>query len=576
MVPACYAKQHLVIPASAILLCWAGFAVSYAEAPKDYTAPPEENAAAVTAAVASIPTPGATSQPPAGAATSTSRPFFIQEYRILGSKILTPAEIGDTVYPFLGPGRTVDDVEHARAALEKVYHDKGYQTVSVQIPQQQGRGGVVFLEVTETKVGRLRVKGSRYYSLDTIRKGAPSLAPGNVPNFNDLTREMIGLNQWPDRRVTVSSESIRPGVEPGTVDIDLMVKDTFPLHGSVELNNRYSPDTSELRLNGGISYGNLWQLGHAAGVSFQISPENREDVKVISGYYLARLPHVDWLTLTLQATKQDSNVSTLGGAAVAGKGETVGLRASFTLPQLTNYVHSLTLGIDYKHYEQNVLLGLDVTSAPTSYYPLSIAYSGTWLGRGDKNALGYSTDLNAGLYFHLRGMGSSETSFDNSRFGASGDFLYFRGDLTHEHDLPGGFQVMAKVQGQIADEPLLSAEQFSAGGLSSVRGYLEGEVPGDNAIIGSIELRSPSLISWLGKNAGEWRVYAFFDGGYVTINDPLPEQESHWELASVGAGSRIRLSDHFNGSIDAGLPLISQTNTVAHDWLFTFRVWADF
>ncbi|MEI9898610.1 MAG: hypothetical protein WDN28_33330 [Chthoniobacter sp.] len=88
--------------------------------------------------------------------------------------------------------------------------------------------GVVFLEVVETKVGRLRVKGSRYYSLDAVRKGAPSIAPGNVPNFNDLTREMVGLNQWPDRRVTVTSDSIRPGVEPGTVDIDLMVKDTFP------------------------------------------------------------------------------------------------------------------------------------------------------------------------------------------------------------------------------------------------------------------------------------------------------------------------------------------------------------
>ncbi|MEI9898609.1 MAG: hypothetical protein WDN28_33325 [Chthoniobacter sp.] len=163
-------------------------------------------------------------------------------------------------------------------------------------------------------------------------------------------------------------------------------------------------------------------------------------MKVISGYYLARVPNVDWAHIDLAGHQTGFNVSTLGGAAVAGKGETVGIRASFTLPQLTNYVHSLTLGIDYKHYEQNVLLGLDVTSAPTSYYPLSIAYSGTWFGRGDKNSLGYSTDLNAGLYFHLRGMGSSETSFDNSRFGASGDFIYFRGDLptnTTARRLPG-------------------------------------------------------------------------------------------------------------------------------------------
>ena len=132
------------------------------------------------------------------------------------------------------------------------------------------------------------------------------------------------------------------------------------------------------------------------------------------------------------------------------------------------------------------------------------------------------------------------------------------------------------MQGQIADQPLISGEQFAAGGLSSVRGYLEGEIPGDNAIAGSFELRSPSLLGLVTNRVGEWRVYGFVDAAYVTINDPLPEQQAHWQLASIGAGSRLRLFDHFNGSIDAGLPLISQTGTDTHSWLLTFRVWADF
>lgn len=567
MVPARCAMSHLVTLVSALMPYWAGIVVAYAEPPKDYTAPPKP--APTPAPVDATPDSG---EPSANSAKPPQRQFFIREYRVMGSKIVTPAEIGDTVYPYLGPGRTMEDVQHAREALEKVYHDKGYQTVTVQFPEQfqqlQGHGGVIFLEVTEVKVGRLRVKGSHYFSLDAIKRGLPSVAEGKVPNFNDLTREFVALNQLPDRRLT--QPDIRPGVEPGTVDIDLHVEDTFPLHGSVEVNNRYSPDTSELRLNGGVSYSNLWQLGHAAGASFQVSPQNLDDVKVISGYYLARFPNVDWLTLTLQATKQDSNVSTLSGAAVAGKGESAGVRAGFSLPPLTKYVHSLTLGIDYKHYEQNVLLGLDNTSTPTSYYPFSIAYTGTWLGKGQL------TELNAGLYFHFRGMGSSEESFDRSRYKASGDFIYFRGDLAHEHDLPGGFQAYAKVQGQIASGPLLSAEQFSAGGLSSVRGYLEGEVPGDNAIVGSVELRSPNMLGWVSSKAGEWRIYGFADAAWVTIDDPLPEQDSHWLLASFGAGTHLRVFDHLNGSLDAGLPLVSQSHTVAHDWLLTFRVWSDF
>ena len=91
----------------------------------------------------------------------------------------------------------------------------------------------------------------------------------------------MALNQLADRKVT---PSLRTGLVPGTVDIDLEVQDTFPLHGSVELNNRYSPDTTQLRVNGAISYNNLWQSGDSAGFSFKLAPERLADAKVFSGY----------------------------------------------------------------------------------------------------------------------------------------------------------------------------------------------------------------------------------------------------------------------------------------------------
>jgi len=573
------ANKVLASLVSATLPFWVGVAVAQA-APPPQTPPPAVSA--VSATSGETPEPQPTDTNPG----TQSRKFFIAEYRVSGSKILTPAEIGDTVYPFLGPGKTLDDVEKARAALEKVYHDKGYNTVQVQIPQQQGRGGVVFLEVIENKVGRLRVKGSRYFSLDTIRKSLPAIAEGTVPNFNDLSQQMVGVNQWADRKVSVAPDGLRPGVDPGTVDIDLTVKDTLPLHGSLELNNRASPDTTPLRLNGAISYSNLWQLGHGAGISFQISPQDLNDVKVISGYYMARLPDVNWLTLTLQATEQDSNVSTLADSAVAGRGQTVGLRAGISLPPLQNYVHSVTFGIDYKHYDQAVTLGAptttttttttatasNTTDTPVTYYPISAVYSGTWLAKDNH----YSTTLDAGVYLSLRGTGSADTEFDNLRYLAQGNFLYLKGDLSHEHDLPGGFQVFGKVQGQIADQPLINNEQFAAGGLSTVRGYLEAQAPGDNAAAASFEFRSPSLLSWVSGQAGDWRLYTFFDSAYVTINDPLPEQINYWKLASVGAGTRLHLLDHINGSLDAALPLINQSTTIADHWHLIFRVWGDF
>ena len=85
---------------------------------------------------------------PEGVGTMTvdrSQMIYIKEFRILGSHLLTRTEIEKAVYPYMGPERTPEDVEQARAALEKTIQDKGYQTVSVEIPQQTGKRGIVLL-----------------------------------------------------------------------------------------------------------------------------------------------------------------------------------------------------------------------------------------------------------------------------------------------------------------------------------------------------------------------------------------------------------------------------------------------
>jgi len=509
--------------------------------------------------------------------------FFVKEYQVEGGGHLLPnVEVEAAVYPYLGPYRTTGDVEQARGALEQAYRDKGYQTVTVQIPPQKLGSGVVILQVMRGEVARLRVHGSRYFSIDQIKREAPSLQEGQSPNFSQVTHDLLVLNELPDRQVT---PTVRPGETPGSVDVDLNVKDKLPLHGSLEINNRYSTGTTQLRLNGSVSYDNLWQLGHSIGFSFQVSPEDPGQVKVFSGYYLARIPDMSWLSLMLQGTKQNSDVNTLGGIGVAGNGETVGLRAIISLPPLTDFYQSLSLGFDYKHFTQDVQISGTDTLTPVTYYPFSAAYSGNWIGKG------YETDLNASVNLATSQLGSSNATFDLNRHGASGDFMYFRGDLSHTHDLPGGFQLFAKAQGQAADQPLVNSEQFSGGGLGTVRGLLESEVLGDNGILGTVELRTPSLSEFLGKTVDEWRFYVFNDGGMLTNDEPLVESPYQYNLDSVGAGTRIKVAGHLNGSLDVGIPLVIDTlesNVPANAYIqnpisehpyearLTFRVWADF
>lgn len=495
--------------------------------------------------------------------------LYVSEYRVRGNKILNPVEIEEAVYPFMGPGRSETDIEQARQSLEKVYKAKGYQSVYVELPQQSGARGIIYFNVVEATVGRLRVKGSRYFLPSKIKAQAPSMAEGSVPNFNDVTKDIIALNRWRDRKIT---PELRAGVVPGTVDIDLNVEDKLPLHGSLELNNQHNANTVPLRLNGSISYSNLWQLGHSAGLSFQVAPEKPSDGTVFSGFYTAPIESVEGLSVMLTGALQDSNISTLGGGAVIGKGKIFGFRLMKTLPAEQGFFHSLSFGMDYKDLTQDVNTGGTVDSKPITYYPFTLSYSASKVGEKS------FTEFNTALVFHLSGMGGSTADFAGRRFGAKDNFFYLRGDFSHTHDLPGGLQTYTRIQGQASPSPLINTEQISGGGLSTVRGYLIATQLGDSGIFGSLELRSPSFIgSKEGKDKeNEWRAYGFIDAGKLYVNRTLPGEERTHDLASVGLGTRFRYLNHFTGSLDAGVPLVTQPNAIAHDLYFTFRLGVDF
>ena len=70
-----------------------------------------------------------TAAPEAPEAPAAAPVFYIQEYRVRGSASIPPLAVEEAVYPYLGRGRTESDVKKACAALEKAYHQAGYQAV---------------------------------------------------------------------------------------------------------------------------------------------------------------------------------------------------------------------------------------------------------------------------------------------------------------------------------------------------------------------------------------------------------------------------------------------------------------
>nr|WP_238942945.1 ShlB/FhaC/HecB family hemolysin secretion/activation protein [Pseudomonas aeruginosa] len=510
--------------------------------------------------------------PPAAAGAEPQRLVDINEYVVRGNTVLDNRAIEAAVYPFLGPKRSLGDIEGARDALQAAYQEKGYQSVYVELPEQQVSGGVVYLQVTETTVGRVRVVGAKHYSPVELREEVPALEEGKVPDFAQVQRELAQVNRTPGRQVL---PMVREGQRPGTMDVDLQVEDKNPWHASIGLNNDYSADTRHLRSVVSLGYDNLWQLGHAISLTYFTAPQDQDNAKVWSGSYTAPLSQ-RW-SVQLSGYQSDSDVATVGSMNVVGQGHSYGVAAIYSLPVTGLWSHSFSFGVDFKDFEEQTRIGGNNDRVPIKYAPLTLGYNGFRYTERSQLALGLSLVAGTGS---LLGYGDDDEEFDRKRYRAKSGFGVLKGDLNHTLTFGGDWQVATKAAFQLASGPLISNEQFAAGGATSVRGYLAAENTADDGYLLSQEWRTPSLGRFLGKRAGgyvnDWRFYVFAEGAQLRLQDALPEQDDDFSLASVGIGTRAQLADWLSGSLDWAFPLLEGTNTDKHDSRLHFSVQASF
>ena len=510
-----------------------------------------------------------------GAPDAGEHHFDILEYQVEGNSVLPAPVIEKAVTPYLGEDRTATDVEAARAALEKVYQGAGFLSVYVQTPEQKIVDGVVILQVVEGTVEKLRVTGAQYTAPEALREQVPALAAGQVPYFPEMQDQLAQVSRGEDRKVV---PVLRAGSTPGTVEAELKVDDKLPLHGSLELNNRYSLDTDRLRLAASLRYDNLWQRGHSLAVSYQTTPEDPQQIKVFSGTYV--IPIEGAGALALYAVHSGSQLVTLGSTGVIGRGNIFGLRYIRPLPTLPGYTHSLVAGIDYKDFSDTTTpLGADSgIVSPIRYAPFTVGYNAKVAGEAGTQTL-FSLTAN----WHFRGIGDVDvdcagvrvSAFACKRFGADANYFYARGELSRLQMLPGKWSLYARASGQYANQPLISNEQFGMGGADTVRGYTEYERLGDRALIGTVELRTPNLRQQA-EGLRELTVLAFGDYGDASVIQALPSQQNRFYLASVGFGLRAKGWKTFDAAFDLAWPLRDGARGSSRDPRLHFRLAYEF
>jgi hemolysin activation/secretion protein len=485
--------------------------------------------------------------------------FDVMEYVVRGNSVLKPAEIQNALTPHTGYGKRVPDVMSARKALEDLYRGKGYQTVVVDVPQQDVSSGVIELAVSEGRIGSVRVTGADFVLPSEVRGSIPSLVKGSVPNVPELQRELSQANTRPTRSIT---PEFRAGVAPGTIDIDLVVDDKRPWGATVELSDQYNRSTERLRVAASAHYDNLWQAGHSANIAFQFAPQDFAQVQAISGSYYAPLGY-SRTSLLAYVVNSNTDVATVGGLAVIGRGLTLGGRVMRTLGgSPAGVVQSLMFGVDYKDYLDQIGLISPTTGelltfdTPVAYLPFTAQYR--WINVTEDS----TSEFTIGTTFAFDGLvgkqiqfgGRDKDPFDpgstavaGKRANSQASFLFVHGTGSYQKRFAGAFDAKFGLDWQIATDPLISNEQFVVGGLSSVRGYREAEILGDSGARGSLELgyKVP-----LGNDRINWRIAAFAEGGYAWVERPEPEEKSRFIIGSTGLTTSFDLFGVVAGQLD--------------------------
>ena len=481
---------------------------------------------------------------PAPAAAAEPR-FDILEFVVEGDTVLGAAAIERAVYPFLGPQRSVADAEGARKALEAAYQAAGYLSVTVLLPPQRvdNAGGEVRLLVQAAAVDKLRVTGAQYTLPSRLREALPSLAPGQVPDFNAMQDELGALaRRSNDREIT---PLLAAGSRPGTLDVELKVQESAPLHGHAELNSKRSIGTADGRLEAGIRWDNLFQRDHSIGLDWLVSPREPSQSNIQNLLYNLPLGGAgDRLFLTY--THSDSDTPTSLGGATVSRGDTVRLRWRDELPRLGTASHALSWGLTWRDLRDGNrdVAGFTTPSTPLRYPSFSLGWD---MDLASTSVPGRTTRLGAEFTATVRGLSARNVAcstgagdalvdqFDCKRSGARPAFQVLGFNAMHTEPL-GSWRLMVRLQGQLTDAPLVPAEQLVLGGEDSARGYFEGEQAGDLGAALRLELTAPA---WSPHDGVQLQALGFHDVAHLHKLEALPGEVANTRLHSLGLGLRL-------------------------------------
>jgi hemolysin activation/secretion protein len=439
------------------------------------------------------------------------------------------------------------------AAIVRFCREQGRPLVHVALPPQEITGGVLQVLVAQSKVGRIKVEGNRWFSPRYVA-GQLRARPGQDIDARQLGSDLDWLNRNPFRQVDMVYSK---GAQLGQTDLVLREVDSFPVRFYGGYEDSGTPVTGENRLLAGVNWGNV--LGYDGQMNYQyLADPSFKWMRAHSGSLVQPLPwrHI----VTVFGSYADTHGDVAPPFDLKGFNAQASIRYEVPLPKLTSaklsYQHSVVGGFDFKRGNNNLAFGgTQVFGAVTDTLQWSLGYNSSLKDPWGQISLRATFFYSPGHWTD----NDEDGAYNSSRSGATARYTYANFELDRTTGLPWDFMLVNRCTFQASDVNLLASEQMGFGGYDTIRGYGTRVVNADQGYIISTELRTPpvNLLSRLGFNKvqDKFQFLGFFDYGSGSDRNLLSGEQPQTVLAGIGPGLRYSISTNVSLRVDYGWQL---------------------
>ena len=482
--------------------------------------------------------------PPESAKTNrlpTTARLFVRGFQFEGNKAFTTAELTKVTEPFSNREVSSEDLEQARRSVTLHYVNRGYINSGAIIPDQDPTNGVIRLRIIEGELSKIQLTGNKWLR-DSFITNRVARWSGPPLNMAELQEGLQLLRENPN--VEQINAELQPGTAPGESVLNLKVTDQQPFRLGLQVDNQRPPSVGAYQIWLQMADVNL--TGHSDPLVFNYGIANAGEngpefsgVDNLEGSYMLPFTPID-TTIGVHGSRLNTSIieDQFTALDITSLTRSLGVFLRQPVYRTVKEEFALTLGFDWR---QNETWLLDV---PFSVSPGAVdgkmnvsvlRFSQEWLHRGQSHVLALRSTFNFGLDV-------LDSTDDGIPGNPNGKFFSWLGQGQYIQRLFNTQnQFVFRLTGQWTSEPLLALEQFSVGGMATVRGYLENQLVRDRGIVSSVEFRIPVLYNKAG--AGIVQIAPFFDYGGAWNVEGSPDPTS---IYSVGAGLLVNPSRHFS------------------------------